>query len=97
MCRAALVILTPCVTHGEFHPLVIWKYEVPVQTHESLRLSSMDILNKTIFYSGPRLVPSRDFVLLSKVGSWSASFPKFTTTVGAVCTVILLIKEIHIV
>jgi hypothetical protein len=57
----------------------------------------MDILNKTTFCSGPRLIPRRDFLLLNKVGSWAASFLTFTTIMGAVCGVVLLKKEIHVV
>jgi hypothetical protein len=97
MYRAALVILTQCVTHEKFHLLVICKYDVQVQTHGSLRVSSMDVLNNATFYSGPRLFPRRDFLLLNKVGLWSASFPIFTTIIGAVCGAVLLKKEMHIV
>jgi hypothetical protein len=82
----------------ESYPLkALCKYEIQVQIHGSLRLSRMDILIKTTFHSGPRLFPSRDFVLLTEVGSWTTSFPIFTTIMGAMCGVVLLIKEIHIV
>jgi hypothetical protein len=49
------------------------QYEA-VQTCGSLRLCSIDILNKGHIFLRSKAFPSRDFLLLNKLGPWAESF-----------------------